>query len=1269
MRKIKHKHIWCLPFTVLIILFIIVDANAQRPKLFFDHYNVKDGLPEASVRALIQDDQGYVWIGTQNGLVRYNGYDFKVYKPNPNDSLGYSPSGRNILNLLQSQDGKIWAGTVFNGGLICFDPNTEKFTNYYRGREKTSAHQFDSFELLKEDAKGRIWVRAFDFERDSSRLEYLNPKSGTFTTVPVVVANNLNPDLFGSAIAEDIHGNIWLGDLQKGLFKYEEEKDTVAAYFPFILDTLEGGKTPTIKHLMIDNQQRMWVATTNGLHQIQLTTGEGKAFSQSVGHSTFLSKDTVAYTYQDQQDQIWVSSSKRGLYLFQENTKTFSKYTLGIEPLSITIDQKGLYGIIPIAERDNGIWFIVSHRTTPYYLFYHRQQNRFTIYDATFNNSDNQTNDRRVSYLVGEDNLLWIGNSHRGFNRQNPTLQRIDHFQHDPSTANSLSHNTILHLFEDSNGTIWIATWSGLSKFIPSTQSFERYELEGEGNKFFTQIMEDSKQRLWVGSAQGLLFYDSENNRFVPYLEDFITNTNSASNVSPRAEDQNGHLWLTCWGRGIAVFDPDTKKLVREYTNENSDLSLEFTFPWQNISDSKGRVWAATSKALLKFDIETDTFISYLPNPDDPTALSNDEIQFVMEDTKGRIWIGTDEGGLNLYLDSIDGFRHWQLPHSFSSISKGLEDSKGNLWFGTYSGGGLHKFDPEKEEFSIYGEAEGLLSNNIQEIVEDDLGYLWLPSERGLSRFDPLSESFQHFYETDGFQPDLYGWFLPNTLKTSTGEIWMGRTKGVHRFHPKELINPSSSPPKVWITELQIGDRTYSQADGDLLEHHISVTESIQLNHAQNNLTLHFEALHYARSADNQYSYILENSDDKWSDPATNRSVRYTNLSPGTYTFKVKASNADGVWTEEEKTLQILIDPPWWQTWWAYALYVLVAYALIYWYIQRLRKKLDKERALNLQLTTTNQRLADLNIANSRFVPNDFLQLLDKQSILDLQLGDQIAAKMTILFADIRDYTGLSEQMTPEENFKFINAYLGRVGPIIKKHGGFISQYFGDGVMALFKDHHQGAVHASIEIQQTINRYNQTRLEKNKSPFRVGIGLNTGGLMLGVIGDKSRYDTSVISDAVNTASRMEGLTKIFGCMLIISETTKKELLGDSLEENLSFRKANKEADSLKDSPSYAYRFLGKVKVKGKQQAINIYDFFDGDPATLRQLKLATKEHFEKALTYYFNKEFGKTSDLLKVVLDKFPQDQAAQYYFDKTLRFVTQGVDATWSGVEEMISK
>lgn len=287
------------------------------------------------------------------------------------------------------------------------------------------------------------------------------------------------------------------------------------------------------------------------------------------------------------------------------------------------------------------------------------------------------------------------------------------------------------------------------------------------------------------------------------------------------------------------------------------------------------------------------------------------------------------------------------------------------------------------------------------------------------------------------------------------------------------------------------------------------------------------------------------------------------------------------------------------------------------------RKKAEAERQ---QFTS---ELFQLNKAFSRFVPRQFLQYLDKDSIVDVQLGDHVQKEMSVLFADIRDFTTLSEQMTPEENFKFINAYLSRMEPAIVQNKGFIDKYIGDGIMALFSKGADNAIKAAISMLQRLTTYNQHRATAGYIPIQVGIGINTGSLMLGTVGGYSRMDSTVISDTVNLASRIEGLTKEYRISLLISHHTFSQ---------------------LQDANQYAFRIIDRVKVKGKLAAVSVYEVFDADPPKIRDAKLATKTAFEEALLLYNLHSFQQAAQLFGECLHLNPEDTVAQSYLERCQR-------------------
>ena len=295
----------------------------------------------------------------------------------------------------------------------------------------------------------------------------------------------------------------------------------------------------------------------------------------------------------------------------------------------------------------------------------------------------------------------------------------------------------------------------------------------------------------------------------------------------------------------------------------------------------------------------------------------------------------------------------------------------------------------------------------------------------------------------------------------------------------------------------------------------------------------------------------------------------------------------------------------------------------------------------------THIRLAKINAAYGRFVPHDFLRFLGHESIVDVKLGDHVRKDMTILFSDIRSFTSISEGMTPEENFNFINSYLSQVSPVIRAHKGFIDKYIGDAVMALFPESADDAVQGAIAMQKQVALYNQ-RQNYDCVEIAIGIGMHTGSLMLGTIGEQERMESTVISDAVNLASRLEGLTKFYGAGILISGQT------------LSY---------LADSQQYSYRFVDRVRVKGKQEPVAVFEVYDGDSEQLRQLKTQTKGDFERAVFLYSQQNFAQAQQIFEEILQINPEDKAVMLYVKRCEKYQKYGVPEEWEGVEALTEK
>lgn len=283
-----------------------------------------------------------------------------------------------------------------------------------------------------------------------------------------------------------------------------------------------------------------------------------------------------------------------------------------------------------------------------------------------------------------------------------------------------------------------------------------------------------------------------------------------------------------------------------------------------------------------------------------------------------------------------------------------------------------------------------------------------------------------------------------------------------------------------------------------------------------------------------------------------------------------------------------------------------------------------------------------------KFVPIEFISSLGHDVITDVKLGDLVEKVVTVLFTDIRDYTSISERMTPEETFRFVCSYNEQLGPIIRKHNGFINQYLGDAIMALFPHNAADALAAAIEIKKHINAFNEKRKLNQEKSIQIGIGLHTGPLIMGITGDKNRLDATTISDTVNTASRIESLTKYYKAGILLSEASLQQ---------------------IQDQEQFRLRYLGKVQVKGKLAPVGIHECFDGSPEEEMKIKEKTQELFKEGMHHYLNRSFASAIKSFQTLTEKHPEDLTANFFLDSATKFLQKGVPDNWTGVVEMTIK
>jgi two-component system sensor histidine kinase ChiS len=300
------------------------------------------------------------------------------------------------------------------------------------------------------------------------------------------------------------------------------------------------------------------------------------------------------------------------------------------------------------------------------------------------------------------------------------------------------------------------------------------------------------------------------------------------------------------------------------------------------------------------------------------------------------------------------------------------------------------------------------------------------------------------------------------------------------------------------------------------------------------------------------------------------------------------------------------------------------------------------------ELARLNEELLATNRAYGRFVPTETLGLLGRRKVLDVALGDHVQIEMTVLFSDLRGFVALAEGMTPGEAFAFVNDHLGRLSPIIRRYGGFIDKYMGDAIMALFPGEADDAVRAAIAMQRAVRQFSDERRSAGRPSISMGIGLHSGPLTLGIIGEAERMEATVISDTVNQASRLEGLAGRYGVGIVVSERTMA---------------------ALHDRGAYRHRFLDKVRLKGKREPVSVFEVFEGDPLQTIERKQRIKPHFEQAITDYYARRFAEANAGIAQVLLQDPTDRAALVYQQRVAHWMAHGVPADWTGIEVLTEK
>ncbi|MES2675266.1 MAG: two-component regulator propeller domain-containing protein [Pseudomonadota bacterium] len=774
---------------------------------------------------------------------------------------------------------------------------------------------------------------------------------------------------FAENIFQDSHHNIWIAS-RAGLLKYDPS-------------------TERLTRIKDDVNNPMKISTSDIMDVIELPTGE--IFACSVVGIFIVDPATFKYTsiasdrknpnwlqsvrvnsvYLGGPDDIWLGTDE-GLEKLNWKTKQFTLYKVDAEHPDLVPDNTV---VDIISDREGKFWLA----TTNGVVHYDPNTHEATRYIHDINDRYSLGNNDVWRLLLDSQGILWAASDGGGVSVFNKEKNNFINHKFEAGRLGSLNTNKARSVFEDRNGDIWVGNYpTGINFFDRSSAPIATYTNDKSNPVSLSydsvlSVQEDKNGNLWLGTdGGGLNFFDREKNEFTSYKNDPKDPTTiNGDSVLTTFIDSTGLVWTGTWGGGIASFNTVDKKFTRYPFDQQRKITerlststrLNSASIWSIKEDKNHDLWIAThTGGISKYNRETKIYTHYNHIDGDAESLSHNLVWSTYEDSKGNLWVATVTG-LNLMDREKATFTNFTQdpnnPRSLrnSSILSLLEDSKKRLWVGTDLG--LHLFNPETKDFTVYNKKSGFINDGIRNILEDSEGLLWVSTNNGFASFDPETKKIKNYNRIGG---RLIGGFATNSgIVSSRGEIIFGGIEGLRIFHPNDLSENKQAPPVV-LTDFKIfADSIKVGTPDGILKKAINQTDTITLDHTKSMFVFGFAALNFRDSAKNNYSYKLEGFDKDWLDSGNQRTAKYTNLNAGTYVFKVRGSNNDGVWNEEGKSITIIQLPPPWKTWWAYTLYALSILSLVSWFVysQHRKRQLIEEQNKLLEIKVS-ERTAEV---------------------------------------------------------------------------------------------------------------------------------------------------------------------------------------------------------------------------------------------------------------------------------------------------------------------
>lgn len=823
-------------FLILTVFLILQERSWGNTDPVFNKITTDQGLSHSTVYSITQDHKGFVWIGTREGLNRYDSYGIKTYymeseKPS-------SLSSNEITALLSGSNKILYIGT--SKGLDVYDYEKDLIRNLF----------------FKEKSLGFI----FDLYEAPDKLIYICSQKGLFVLNNQGELKQLIKDQSVIAINEHKENEFWIATNQQIILI--SHSGAVIKYYPY-------------------------------LHK-----AEDKFLSAA---------NNISCIFRDSDDEIWIGTRRNGVYRYISDKDSF-------EP------------IIP-THKDNLV-------------------------------------EVNLVRAISEDGKgdLWIGTESGLFIYDKEKKTFFHHTQSFEMPSRGLNDKAIYHIYKSAENIMWLGTYFGGVNFVkPNENGFHKLIPDGGekllSGKAVSQIIEDHQGHLWIGTEDGgISILNRENGNF-QYLTHKVDDQNSIScnNVHAIHADGADNIWIGTFLGGLNRFNLKKKKNSIYQRDAEDSLSISNNYVYAVLKDSRGTLWIGTQNGLNVYNYEQDNFTRFKPK-----FFSGRFIYDILEDHQGNLWFCTRNSGIYFYNFKEDQITWYNQKNTGTGLNSNnivcaYQDSKNRLWFGSLNGGLIYRDHPNNKFIAIT-QKDGLPNNNIYGILEDNNGNLWVSSNKGLSRYNPTTQEVYSFNVSHGIEDKQFN--FKSSYKDKDGWMYFGTVNGLYYFHPDSLIF-NEVPPRVHFTDLKLFNKSVEVKENSILSTHIDEAKELVLKYKQNVISFEFVATNYFSPGNNTFSYYLEGFEEDWNQEVSKRTATYTNLSPGTYIFHIKAANNDGVWSDE-KQIKLSVLPPLWLTKWALGFYLLFLLFLIYLYWRYLNYRHQQKIALQLE-RVEKEKMEELN--------------------------------------------------------------------------------------------------------------------------------------------------------------------------------------------------------------------------------------------------------------------------------------------------------------------